>query len=346
MQQVTDLAKKVEKALTKLDIESAKARLIEYESLMSAPDFWSNSDKAQKISKDHAVLGSRVNPWIKLNEDLNDLSELSELGEDVTSQLEVLENLYSKLEVDLRFDGQYDTNDVILTIQSGAGGTDAQDWAETLQRMYLKWVEKADLKSIVLTETPGEIAGIKNATIEISGDPYTYGKLKNEHGVHRLVRISPFNSGGTRETSFAMVDVLPKIDEPEDVDIDDKDLKIDTFRAGGNGGQSVNTTDSAVRITHEPTGVTVSMQNEKSQLQNKAAAMKILASRLTKLKEEQHQEKISELKGPNQDAAWGNQIRNYVMHPYKLVKNTDGSFESSDIDGILGGDLDQVINKQ
>lgn len=339
-----DLRQKVNDAFKKLDIESGKAKIADYEEQSLDPKFWADTGKAQKISKGLAALKARLDPWIKLDSDLKDLDELSVLGEDVSSQMSSLEEKYKDLEVSLRFDGEYDTNDAIITIQSGAGGTDAQDWAEMLQKMYLKWADKSEMKAVVISETQGEIAGIKNSTMAISGDTYTYGKLRREHGVHRLVRISPFNSGGTRETSFAMVEVLPHIDEPEQLGLEQQDLKIDTFRAGGNGGQSVNTTDSAVRITHTPTGISVSIQNEKSQIQNKATAMKILASRLAQLKEEQHKEKISELKGPNKEAAWGNQIRNYVLHPYKLVKNTDGSFETSDVDGVLGGDLDQIIN--
>jgi len=338
-----ELRTRVDKALKKLNIVFEAEKLQDYQKQMADPDFWSNSDKAQKVSKAHANLKSKIEPWIELDQDLKDLSELSELGEDINNQLEELQARYIRLEINLRFDGQYDTNDAIITIQSGAGGTDAQDWAQMLERMYLRWVEKSDLKVNILSETAGEQAGIKNATFEVSGDTYTYGKLKREHGVHRLVRISPFNSGGTRETSFAMVEVMPAIDEPSEIELDETELKIDTFRAGGNGGQSVNTTDSAVRLTHIPTGITVSMQNEKSQLQNKSAALKILASRLAQLKEEQHKEKLSELKGPNQEAAWGNQIRNYVLHPYKLVKNTDGSFESGDVDGILDGQLNELL---
>jgi len=341
---LSELKARIDKALEKLNVGEEKKKLKEYEDQMADPDFWQDSNKAQEISKLHANLKSKIEPWIKLDSEINDLSELSELGENIDQQIGELDKQYKKLEVNLRYDGQYDTNDAIITIQAGAGGTDAQDWAEMLEKMYLKWVDKKDMKANILSETQGEEAGIKNATIEISGDTYTYGKLHREHGVHRLVRISPFNSGGTRETSFAMVEVLPKIDEPEQIDLEQQDLKIDTFRAGGNGGQSVNTTDSAVRITHTPTGLSVSMQNEKSQIQNKAAAMKILSSRLAQLKEEQHKEKLSELKGPNKEAAWGNQIRNYVLHPYKLVKNTDGSFESSDVDGILAGDIDQIID--
>lgn len=345
---IDKLLQDIKTAFQKLDIDSKKQKLAEFEQQMASPDFWNDSDRAQIVSKDHAKLKSALEPWLDLQAESADLKELIDLKDDslakeIEDQQKELQDRYKKLETLLRYDGQYDTRDAIITIQSGAGGTDAQDWAQMLQRMYLRWAEKSDLSVEVMGETAGEEAGIKNTTISIAGDPYTYGKLRRENGVHRLVRISPFNSGGTRETSFAMVEVMPRIDEPGEIDIEEKDLRIDTYRAGGNGGQSVNTTDSAVRITHLPTGVTVSMQNEKSQIQNRAAAMKILASRLAQLKEQQHKDKISELKGPNQEAAWGNQIRNYVLHPYKMVKNTDGSFESVDVDGILDGGLEELL---
>lgn len=210
--------------------------------------------------------------------------------------------------------------------------------------MYIKWTEKNDdYKASLINESKDDEVGIKQATIQISG-PYAYGKLKGEHGVHRLVRLSPFNSANSRETSFAMVEVIPEIDEPEKIEIDEKDLKIDVFRAGGHGGQSVNTTDSAVRITHIPTNITVSIQNERSQIQNKDKALAILKSKLIQLQEEQHKEKISQLKGPNQEAAWGNQIRNYVLNPYTMVKDSRSKFESSDVNAVLEGDIDDLLD--
>lgn len=211
-----------------------------------------------------------------------------------------------------------------------------------LLRMYVRWAEKHQVTIQTVDESAGEEAGIKSVTIELSGD-YVYGKLKGEHGVHRLVRLSPFNADSLRQTSFAKVDVLPKVDRPEDLVIDDKDLRIDVYRSGGHGGQSVNTTDSAVRVTHLPTGISVAIQNERSQLQNKETALTILRSRLIQLQMEQHQEQISELKGPNQSAEWGNQIRSYVLHPYKQVKDLRTRYETSDTDGVLDGNLDPFI---
>jgi len=207
----------------------------------------------------------------------------------------------------------------------------------------VRWAEKTGLAVATIEESPGDEAGLKSVTLELSGS-FAYGKLKGEHGVHRLVRLSPFNSDNLRQTSFAKVDVLPKIDRPEDLAIDDKDLRIDVYRSGGHGGQSVNTTDSAVRVTHIPTGITVAIQNERSQLQNKETALTILRSRLIQLQMEQHRERLDELKGPNQSAEWGNQIRSYVLHPYKQVKDLRTRYETSDAEGVLDGNLDPFVN--
>lgn len=212
-----------------------------------------------------------------------------------------------------------------------------------LYRMYARYFENNRWSVTVVDESPGEEAGLKSVTVEVAG-PFAYGKLKGEHGVHRLVRLSPFNSDNLRQTSFAKVEVMPMIERPDEIDIDDKDLKIDVYRSGGHGGQSVNTTDSAVRVTHLPTGLTVAIQNERSQLQNRETAMTILRSRLAQLQLEQHAEKLTELKGPNQSAEWGNQIRSYVLHPYKQVKDLRTKYETSDPDKVLGGDLDPLID--
>lgn len=230
-----------------------------------------------------------------------------------------------------------------MSIYAGAGGTDAQDWAQMLMRMYLRWAEKGSVKTEILDESAGDEAGIKSVTFRLEGSQL-FGKLKGEHGVHRLVRQSPFNSAASRETSFAKVDILPEIDQPDEVAIDDKELKVDVFRAGGHGGQSVNTTDSAVRITHIPTGIVVTIQNERSQLQNKETAMTILRSRLAQLQLEQHAEKVSELKGPSTANEFGSQIRNYVLHPYKQVKDLRTGFETSNPDAVLDGDLNPLID--
>jgi peptide chain release factor 2 len=289
-----------------------------------------------------------VEPWRAIEKEAAETLELADMEDeslegDLSRQLDGLEARYAALKKELKFSGPYDDHDAIIGIHAGAGGTDAQDWAQMLMRMYIRWAENQGADVIVIDESSGDEAGIKSATIEVSG-PHAYGKLKGEHGVHRLVRLSPFNADNLRQTSFAKVEIMPKIDAPDEVEIDDKDLKIDVYRSGGHGGQSVNTTDSAVRITHLPTGIVVAIQNERSQIQNKEAAMTILRSRLAQLRIEQHAEKVSELKGPNEQAAWGNQIRSYVLHPYKMVKDLRTNQETSDTDGVLGGKLDEFID--
>ena len=315
--------------------------------LSQSPDFWQDSTAAQEVMKQLSKLEGRTQPWQALQQSIKDLVELIKLDDaglqaDIESQLDQAQQAFDDLKEQLKFAGPYDDHDAILAIHAGAGGTDAQDWAAMLLRMYTRWAEIAGLQAKMIDESAGEEAGIKSATLEISG-PFAYGLLKGEHGVHRLVRLSPFNSDNLRQTSFAKVELLPKIDQPDRVQIDEKDLRVDVTRSGGHGGQSVNTTDSAVRITHLPTGIVVAIQNERSQLQNKETAMTILRSRLAQLQLEQHAEHLTELKGPNQSAEWGNQIRSYVLHPYKQVKDLRTRYESSDPDAVLDGKLDPFI---
>ena len=229
-----------------------------------------------------------------------------------------------------------------MSIYAGAGGTDAQDWAQMILRMYTRWAEKNKFQLSIIDQTMGEEAGIKSVSLDVSG-PFAYGRLKGENGVHRLVRLSPFNADNLRQTSFAKVEVYPKIEQPDEVDIVEKDLKIDVYRSGGHGGQSVNTTDSAVRITHIPSGVSVAIQNERSQLQNKELAMTILRSRLASMQLEQHAEQLSLLKGPSVSAEWGNQIRSYVLHPYKQVKDLRTGYETNEPDKVLDGEINPLI---
>ena len=269
--------------------------------------------------------------------DLGDDSMLVEF----TEQLAALEAEYHERRKDLLFSGEYDNRAAILKLSAGAGGTDAQDWAEMLERMYLRWAEKHDMQTELVERSTGEEAGIKNATYIIRG-AFAYGKLRSEHGVHRLVRLSPFNADNLRQTSFALVEIMPEMDAPGEVEIDDKDLRIDIYRSGGNGGQGVNTTDSAVRITHLPTGTVVAIQNERSQLQNKETALKILKSRLAQMQLEQRAETLADLRA-GESASWGAQIRNYVLHPYTLVKDTRTKFETHNARGVLDGDIDGFI---
>lgn len=335
-------------AKTKIDLSNLSKELEDINSEMLDADFWNDPKKAAEVSKKQSALSERVGPWTKLDKDISDVYELVLLNDksligELNEQIEGIRGRLNDLKKELRYSGPYDNSDALISIYAGAGGTDAQDWAEMLLRMYLRWFEQNGYKVVIIDQSSGEEAGIKSVTAEVSGK-LAFGKLKNEHGVHRLVRLSPFNSDNLRQTSFAKVEVLPKIDQPEDADIDDKDLKIDVYRSGGHGGQSVNTTDSAVRITHIPTGISVAIQNERSQLQNKDTAMTILRSRLMQLKMEQHLEKMADLKGVNQSAEWGNQIRNYVLHPYKLVKDLRTGVETSAVESVLDGKIDIFID--
>lgn len=340
---LAELQPAIHAAMERLRIAEKAAEIETLDQRLAAPEIWNNPQHAQDLSKQVAALRSAVEPWQTLDAQVRDLEELMEIGDDSLApefegQIQALETEYQTLRKALLYDGPYDDHNAILRISAGAGGTDAQDWAEMLERMYLRWAEKHDVSSSLLERSAGEEAGLKTVVISMTG-AYAFGKLRSEHGVHRLVRLSPFNSDNLRQTSFALVEVLPQIDTPDEVAIDDKDLKIDVYRAGGHGGQSVNTTDSAVRITHIPTGIVVAIQNERSQLQNKETAMKLLRSKLAQLQLEQHAASVQELQA-GESASWGSQIRNYVLHPYTLVKDTRTKFETNNASGVLDGDLD------
>lgn len=345
---IADLKSQVEKAVSGLDISAKQEKLAWLNERSREPDFWSDNAAASAVMQEISSLSAQILPWTELMKEVSDITELSEMNDpslekEIDIQFQKTQQKYEELKKELRFSGPHDSKDAIVSIHAGAGGTDAQDWAGMLLRMYTRWAEKNGLSVSVLDESAGEEAGLKSVQIEIRG-PYVYGKLRGEHGVHRLVRLSPFNADAKRQTSFAKVEVLPRIDAPEDVPLDETDLKIDVFRAGGHGGQSVNTTDSAVRVTHIPTGIVVSIQNERSQLQNKETALTILRSKIAQLREEQHLETISELKGPNQSAEWGNQIRSYVLHPYSMVKDLRTRYETTNAQGVLDGELDGFID--
>ena len=334
-------------AYAQLAIDDKAVQLAADEAEMASPEIWNNPSYAQEKSKHLAALQAMVEPWHILRSQADDMRELMDLGDDsllpeFETQITALENELTERKKDLLFNGQYDDHNAIIRLSAGAGGTDAQDWTEMLERMYLRWAEKAGMQASIVERSSADEAGIKSSVIEITG-PYAYGKLRSENGVHRLVRLSPFNSDNLRQTSFALVDILPQITTPEEVAIDDKDLKIDVYRAGGHGGQSVNTTDSAVRVTHAPTGIVVAIQNERSQLQNRETAMKILRSKLAQLQLEQHAESISDLQA-NESASWGSQIRNYVLHPYTMVKDTRTKYEDRDTSGVLDGKIDGFMN--
>lgn len=297
--------------------------------------------------KSISFLESELIGWKKLQSRLADAQELVALGdesleEELSQEVLAIQTEIEKREFDAMLSGEYDRGDALLAIHAGAGGNDAQDWAEMLQRMYLRWAESRNFETEVIDLTPGEEAGIKSTTISISG-PYAYGYLRSEKGVHRLVRISPFDSSNRRHTSFVLVEVLPQVEDDESIEINPNDLRIDTFRSAGAGGQSVQKNDTAVRITHIPTGIVASCQNERSQTQNREMALKVLKSRLLALKQQEQKERIDELRGEYQKAEWGSQIRSYVLHPYHMVKDHRTEFEMGNTQAVLDGDIDPFI---
>ncbi len=294
-----------------------------------------------------ARLQESVDSWNKLQVRLQDTLELAELGDEefhkeLSAETEAIEAEVERRDFRAMLSGEYDKGDAILAIHAGAGGTDSQDWAEMLQRMYLRWMEQHGYETEIIDSTPGEEAGIKSVTIAVGGR-YAYGYLRAEKGVHRLVRISPFDANSRRHTSFALVEVLPEVDDDSSLEISPSDLKIDTFKSGGAGGQSVQKNDTAVRITHIPTGIVASCQNERSQTQNREMAMKVLRARLLEIKEKAKAEKLEELRGEYTKAEWGSQIRSYVLHPYKMVKDHRTNHEVGNTEAVLDGDLDSLI---
>ncbi len=322
------------------------------ESEMSQPGFWGNQEKAQKISKKVNQLKNRIKSLKNLNEELEELEVIVELADEEGQDsllwgeykegIKKVEPKVDKMEFKLKLSGKYDSYNAIISIHPGAGGTESQDWAEMLLRMYTRWTESNGYQLTTLDFQVGDEAGIKSVTLLIEGD-YAFGYLKGERGVHRLVRISPFDSSGRRHTSFASVDVMPEIDEDVEVDIDTNDLRLETYRASGAGGQHVNKTDSAVRITHIPTGLVVQCQNERSQHKNKKMAMTILKSRIIELMEEVQAEKINELRGEHKEIAWGSQIRSYVFHPYNMIKDHRTNMEEGNIKKVMDGYIDEFI---
>ncbi|MDP8950054.1 MAG: peptide chain release factor 2 [Actinomycetota bacterium] len=336
------------------DVEGLRSEATELGEQMSRPNFWDDPEKARELS----ARFSRVEGRIKLLEDLrtrlsdseeylNLAEELLELEEgdpllEVGEELRQIEKVLEEQEVARLFAGEYDEGDAILTINSGAGGVDSQDWAEMLARMYRRWAERRGFGLEVIEYTEGEEAGIKSATFTVSGE-YAFGLLSAERGVHRLVRISPFDASSRRHTSFASVAVAPVVSDAVEVEIDEKDLKVDTYRASGAGGQHVNKTDSAVRITHLPTGIVVQCQNERSQHQNREVAMRVLRARLFELEREKREREIAAQSGEKADIEWGSQIRSYVLHPYKLVKDHRTGEETANVDRVLDGDLDAFV---
>ncbi len=344
---INELSSKINKGIEYLKLEDKKNKLKELKEQMSVPDFWNNQDKARSINSEASFLEDEINNWEELKNNISNLNSLikdkqaEELIEELNNNFEEIKNKYLDLEKQIYLQGKYDKYTAILSIQAGAGGDDAQDWSAMLERMYLRFAERNNWKVSYLSSSSGAEAGIKSATFKIKGN-YAFGYLKNEAGVHRLVRLSPFDADHARHTSFAMIRVLPELEET-DLNIKGEELKIDTFRASGRGGQSVNTTDSAVRITHIPTGLTAVCQNERSQLQNKRQALVYLKSKLQQYLELEKEEEKKILKGEYTEAAWGNQIRSYVLHPYKMVKDHRTKHESNNPDNVLDGDIMEFI---
>ncbi|MEP7213142.1 MAG: peptide chain release factor 2 [Acidobacteriota bacterium] len=333
------------------DAPGKEAQLEKLEAQVSEPDFWNDSDKAQKVMGQRSRIEKALQQQRDFETGVSDAEVLFEFAADDPDSAKELATLIARLDKEVGdaqtqslLSGETDANNAICSIQAGAGGTDAQDFAQMLLRMYLRWAERKGFKVEILDEQSGSEAGLKSATFRVEGD-YAYGLLSTEAGVHRLVRISPFNSGGSRETSFASMFVSPEIDENIEVNIEDKDLRIDTYRSSGAGGQHVNVTDSAVRITHIPTNTVVTCQNQRSQLQNRMVAMQVLRSKLYELELEKRRADAAEHEATKQDISFGSQIRNYVLHPYRLVKDTRTKFERTDVEAVLDGEIDEFIKE-
>jgi peptide chain release factor 2 len=334
-------------------LSGLEIRKSDYEKEMQKTDFWDDVAKAQKFSSELNAIQNKISTYYSIKDKVEEIEITMQLidEEEDEAYLSELKTLVKetgddidKFRIKTLLSGEYDRNNAILTIHAGAGGTEAQDWAEMLMRMYTRWAEKSQFKIQILDILSDTEAGIKSVTLLIQGE-YSYGYLKSEKGVHRLVRISPFDSASRRHTSFASVDIMPELDDDIDIDINPADLKIDTFRASGAGGQHVNTTDSAVRITHVPTGAVVSCQNERSQHKNKATAMKMLMAKLIEIKETENKEKIEDIQGNYNQIAWGSQIRSYVFHPYTLVKDHRTNAEKGSIQSVMDGDIDLFMNE-
>jgi len=331
------------------DPERLRERIAELEQELGAPGFWDDQQRAARVSAEHARLTRRLERYERLSRDYEDARELfamdGEMADEIAASIEPLRRELNRLQEDALFTGDYDGGDAVVTIHAGTGGTDAQDWAEILLRMYLRWASDRGFQAELVEASPGEEAGLKSATFTVKGEN-AYGILKAERGVHRLVRLSPFDQAHRRHTSFAQVIVSPLLPEDESVELDEADLRIDTYRASGAGGQHVNKTDSAVRITHVPTGIVVQCQNERSQSSNKQTAMKLLRSKLVELEEQRRREELAREKGEAQDVAWGSQIRSYFLHPYTMVKDHRTNFEMGDAQRVLDGDLDGFVRAE
>lgn len=334
------------------DIANEKSRLKEFEEQTKENDFWNDQEKSAVVLQKIKILKDKVSNYDVLNGNLEDIHAMIELIEEANDEslidelkqdVKKFEKGLDRLEIEALLSGPHDANNAIVTIHPGAGGTESQDWAEMLYRMYSMWCDKNGYKLEELDYLDGDVAGLKSVTFTVTGS-YAYGYLKSESGVHRLVRISPFDAGGRRHTSFASVEVIPEITENLEVEIDPKDLRIDTYRSSGAGGQHINKTESAIRITHIPTNIVVSCQTQRSQIQNRETAMKMLISKLVELKERENKATISELKGVQREIAWGSQIRSYVFCPYTLVKDHRTNYETGNVEAVMNGELNEFMD--
>ncbi|WP_143312658.1 peptide chain release factor 2 [Clostridium sp. N3C] len=353
LDKVAHMKEILEEMRASLDLVGLEKRILELDHYMQEPGFWDDASKTQAITMESKNLKDkleRFNNVFTAVEDLEVLLDMIKESEDEDSiseaetELKRLQEEIDRFRIETLLSGEYDKNNAILTLHAGAGGTDAQDWTEMLLRMYTRWAEKKGYSLETLDYLPGDEAGIKGVTLSVKGE-YAYGYLKAEKGIHRLVRISPFNANGKRQTSFASVEVLPELTENQDIDIKSDDLKIDTYRAGGAGGQYVNKTESAIRITHLPTGIVVQCQNERSQHANREKAMAMLKAKLTELMVRAHKEKIEDLSGDLKDIGWGSQIRSYVFQPYTMVKDHRTGAENGNVSSVMDGDIDLFINE-
>lgn len=346
-----DAQKRLQELRIFLDIDKKRQEQDFVEKKMTAPDFWDSREKAQEVIETLSGCKNVIEPFEKLRREAEDFIALAELSEEAQDNeiLNEAKGVWDKLSLKLDqmelvsfFSGRFDRNNAYFSIHAGAGGTESCDWASMLLRMYRRWFEKRGFKDEIIDFQPGEEAGVKSVTLHVTGE-FVYGYVRAECGIHRLVRISPFDSNARRHTSFASVDAFPELDEDIEIEVDEKDLRVDTYRSSGAGGQHVNTTDSAVRITHLPTGITVSCQAERSQHKNRSTAMKMLKARLYELKEKERREEADKIRGKKTDMGWGNQIRSYVLHPYQMVKDLRTDVETGNTSAVLDGDLDRFV---
>ncbi|MFW2504147.1 MULTISPECIES: peptide chain release factor 2 [Clostridium] len=345
------IKKSIEEMGAHFDRDRLEKELNELEYQMQEAGFWDDIKRAEEVTKKSKLIKDKIENFDKLKSQIEDIEVLKEIMEDDDEEsaneiIQTLRDIQEQIDdynMKVLLCGEYDKNNAILTLHVGVGGTDANDWTEMLLRMYTRWCEKQGYSIETLDLLPGDEAGIKSVTLKVTGE-YAYGYLKAEKGIHRLVRISPYNANGKRQTSFASMEVLPELTKEQDIEIRSDDLKIDTYRSGGAGGQHVNKTDSAVRITHIPTGIVVQCQNERSQFSNRDTAMEMLKSKLVELKERAHKEKIEDLTGELKDMGWGSQIRSYVFHPYSMVKDHRTNVETSNVTSVMDGEIDMFIN--